>query len=111
MDSTAPLPIDGLSNLKAVKNERAVTIQSPSFTESPLAIFFYALAVISATSGLLLALAFWPKNLENIMGLSDISYLIAVSILAGGLVQAAIFVAIGKCLSYLRQVMINTSRI
>lgn len=76
---------------------------------SPLSVLFYVLAFVSFVCGLILGAKLWPESEGYEKNLSTLDYVYSWVWFTVGVVQFSIFIAIGKALAYLKQIVANTS--
>ncbi|AMJ86158.1 MULTISPECIES: hypothetical protein [Alteromonas] len=75
----------------------------------PLTILFYVLAGLSLLGGIILCSQLWPDNLGYRDKWETIAYLPSITWLTIGIVEFALFTAIGQGLHYLRQIALNSA--
>lgn len=75
-----------------------------------VSVIFFALAALSVFGAIILAAKFWPGDPGSGYEWRTEAYTLSFAWLALGLVEAAVFAAIGQGLSYLRKIVINTSK-
>ena len=92
------------------------SVQTPNSSGSkdrdgfpPLTVLFYILAGLSLLGGLLFCVELWPGDAGYGHAWKTIAYVPSITWLTVGVVQFALFTAIGQGLTYLRQIVANTS--
>lgn len=90
-------------------NSSALRSADNSADSPPLTILFYVLAGLSLLGGIILCGQLWPDNPGYRNGRETIAYLPSITWLTVGVVEFALFTAIGQGLFYLRQIASNTA--
>ncbi len=83
-----------------------------STDEAPtLSKVFFVLAALSLIGGLILTVTFWPKSSELESGYSykAVAYTASLIWLTAGIIETALFAAIGQVLVYLNRIAKNTA--
>lgn len=75
-----------------------------------LPVVFFVLAALSFVGGIILSSEFWPGNSGYGREWGPKAYILSIIWFTAGVIEAAIFAAIGKGLSYLHIIAKNTSR-
>lgn len=98
---------DEKNNLKdnSADERKESANSTPSIT-----LLFYALAWISLVGGIVLCGSLWPGDPGRGMQWNTVAYMPSLMAFAAGVVQFAIYVAIGEGLAYLRAIMLNTAK-
>lgn len=81
---------------------------SRAVDEPGLTVLFYILSGLSFLGGVILASKFWPGDSGYGRELESVAYAWSIVWLSVGILEAAIFAAIGKALSLLQQIAKNT---
>lgn len=84
---------------------------TPASGNTPVvSVMFFVLAALSALGAIILASEFWPGDPGNGYQWKAEAYTLSIAWLTLGIVEAAVFTAIGQGLSYLHKIVINTSK-
>jgi hypothetical protein len=75
----------------------------------PLSNLFFVLAGLSLIGGFTMCIEFWPGDAEYGNQLTGIAYTYSIVSVTVGVVQFALFTAIGEGLFYLKEIVTNTS--
>ena len=75
-----------------------------------LSIIFYVLALVGLLGGIILCINLWPGEPDYGYGWKVAAYIPAITWLTVGVVQAALFAAIGQTLIYLQGIFNNTKQ-
>lgn len=75
-----------------------------------LTVMFYILAVLSFIGGIILAVALWPSDPGYGRELGAEAYMPSIIWFMVGVIETALFAAIGQGLSYLHRIVENTSK-
>lgn len=73
-----------------------------------LSVLLFVLAGLSLLGGIILCVQLWPGDAGYGMEWKAVAYISGITALTVGLVQFALYTAIGLGLAYLKQIMINT---
>lgn len=84
---------------------------TPTSGNAPVvSVMFFVLAALSILGAIILASEFWPGDPGNGYEWKAEAYTLSIAWLTLGVVEAAVFAAIGQGLSYLHKIVINTSK-
>ncbi len=90
--------------------ERTIVYSSEALRYSPLSKLFFVLAALSICGGLFLCIEFWPGDPPEGMEWTNQAYTLSLMSIVAGVVQFAIYTAIGQALSYLKKIADNSGQ-
>lgn len=85
-------------------NKKSLRISTPALSK-----FFFMLAALSFIGGMILCAEFWPGELGYGDEWASKAYIMSITWLMLGVLEGALFAAIGQGLAYLNQITINTA--
>jgi hypothetical protein len=98
--------------LQKEKESRATSSRTIGLEKAPaLSVAFFILSALSFLGGIVLAAQFWPGDPGYRHEWEAEAYTISIAWFMVGVIEAALFAAIGQGLSYLHRIVENTSNL